>query len=378
MWTCAWKGPVSSNTWEVRKIPQGRHDAVGGRNAKAIKRAQGDVVVLIACEDITVRRRAEEAARESAKRFRALIEHAFDVVLLLDRDYGVLYASPSVERVLGYAPRELVGRNGLDLIHSDQIEDARKQFAAAWSAKAPSSRASGSFNISYGRWLWIENTDDEFARGAERARLRCEPPGYHRPQAVGGGAPRERAAVSHLRRSRDGRLLPRSTTIRPFSTSTGRPARALGFSREETRSAMRPQVTSTPAWTRRRSNGAGGARSVPGKRSHLETRASAQGRQPSFPVEVRATPVRAGSGTVPPGVWGATSPSAGGRRTSCARARSAFAAWSITRRMVSSCWTRTRPFSTSTGRPARAWVTAVSEMIGRRTRATSTPAWTRH
>ena len=116
------------------------------------------MVVLIACEDITLRKRAEEAARESAKRFRALIEHAFDVVLLLDRDYGVSYASPSVERVLGYAPRELVGRNGLDLVHSDQIEDAGKQFAAALVSQGAVLTSERLIQHKYGRWLWIENT----------------------------------------------------------------------------------------------------------------------------------------------------------------------------------------------------------------------------
>ena len=116
------------------------------------------MVVLIACEDITLRKRARGPPRESAKRFRALIEHAFDVVLLLDRDYGVLYASPSVERVLGYAPRELVGRNGLDLVHSDQIEDAGKQFAAALVSQGAVLTSERLIQHKYGRWLWIENT----------------------------------------------------------------------------------------------------------------------------------------------------------------------------------------------------------------------------
>ena len=137
------------NTWEAQKIRKDGTTLWVGESAKAVERAQGDVVVLIACEDITKRKRAEEAARESAKRFRALIEHAFDVVLLLDRDCGILYASPSVERVLGYAPRELVGRNGLDLIHPDQLEDARNAIChSIWSARTTSSRASGAFNIS--------------------------------------------------------------------------------------------------------------------------------------------------------------------------------------------------------------------------------------
>ena len=150
--------PGQLNTWEAQKICKDGTTLWVGESAKAVERAQGDVVVLIACEDITLRKRAEEAARESAKRFRALIEHAFDVVLLLDRDYGVLYASPSVERVLGYAPRELVGRNGLDLVHSDQLEDARKQFAAALVSQGAVLTSERLIQHKYGRWLWIENT----------------------------------------------------------------------------------------------------------------------------------------------------------------------------------------------------------------------------
>ena len=150
--------PGQLNTWEVQKIRKDGTTLWVGESAKAVERAHGDAVVLIACEDITKRKRAEEAARESAKRFRALIEHAFDVVLLLDRDCGVLYASPSVERVLGYAPRELVGRNGLDLVHPDQLEDARNQFGTALISEDNVFTSERLIQHKYGAWLWTENT----------------------------------------------------------------------------------------------------------------------------------------------------------------------------------------------------------------------------
>ena len=150
--------PGQLNTWEARKIRKDGTTLWVSESAKAVERARGDVVVLIACEDITQRRRAEEAVRESAKRFRALIEHAFDVVLLLDRDCGLLYASPSIERVLGYAPRELVGRNGLDLIHPDQLEDASNQFASALVRQDSVFTSERLIQHKHGRWLWTENT----------------------------------------------------------------------------------------------------------------------------------------------------------------------------------------------------------------------------
>jgi len=57
------------------------------------------------------RKQAEKALQESERRFRALIEKAVDVILILNRDGAIRYVSPSVERVMGYRPDELVGRN---------------------------------------------------------------------------------------------------------------------------------------------------------------------------------------------------------------------------------------------------------------------------
>ena len=50
-------------------------------------------------------------ARE--KRFRALIENSSDAVTLLNSEGRFLYISASAQRVLGYAPEELVGQKRL-------------------------------------------------------------------------------------------------------------------------------------------------------------------------------------------------------------------------------------------------------------------------
>ncbi len=47
----------------------------------------------------------------------------------MDREGGILYGSPSVERVLGFSPQELMGTNCLDLMHPDDREKARAAFA---------------------------------------------------------------------------------------------------------------------------------------------------------------------------------------------------------------------------------------------------------
>jgi PAS domain S-box-containing protein len=57
--------PGQSHAWEVRKIRKDGTVLWVRENAKAVRRARNQLIVLIACEDITERRRAEDALRQS-------------------------------------------------------------------------------------------------------------------------------------------------------------------------------------------------------------------------------------------------------------------------------------------------------------------------
>lgn len=50
-----------------------------------------------------------------------LIEHASDVVSVINSDGVIQYESPSVERLLGWRPDELLGRRILDYVHPDDV-----------------------------------------------------------------------------------------------------------------------------------------------------------------------------------------------------------------------------------------------------------------
>jgi PAS domain S-box-containing protein len=75
------------------------------------------------------RLRAERAATAAESRFRALIEHASDLVAILDGEGRMSYTSPAHERVLGYAPGALDGRLARDLVHPDDLHAAREAYA---------------------------------------------------------------------------------------------------------------------------------------------------------------------------------------------------------------------------------------------------------
>jgi diguanylate cyclase (GGDEF)-like protein/PAS domain S-box-containing protein len=66
---------------------------------------------------------AEEVhARQSAERFRSLVQNSSDVIFLLGPDLTIRYHTPSVVKVLGYDEDELVGRRLTELLQHDEAE----------------------------------------------------------------------------------------------------------------------------------------------------------------------------------------------------------------------------------------------------------------
>ena len=76
--------------------------------------------------DVSAQREAEEAVRESERRFRALVEKG-DGIILLDEHATILYASPSVRAISGHDPSDMVGREGFGFVFPDD-EDSARQF----------------------------------------------------------------------------------------------------------------------------------------------------------------------------------------------------------------------------------------------------------
>ena len=99
-------------------------------NVTTLRDADGKATGIVSIgEDITEARQAEEILRASEERFRSLIENASDVITILDGNGIVRYASPAIERVLGYAPERLVGTSVRELVHPEDVPTTRSWLA---------------------------------------------------------------------------------------------------------------------------------------------------------------------------------------------------------------------------------------------------------
>jgi PAS domain S-box-containing protein len=78
--------------------------------------------------DITERKQMEEALRESERRFRQVAANAKEWIWEVDADGLYTYASPIVEKILGYKPEEVLGRKHFyDFFHPDETEQLKAQ-----------------------------------------------------------------------------------------------------------------------------------------------------------------------------------------------------------------------------------------------------------
>jgi len=120
--------------------------------------------LCIVAHDVTGRKEAEEALKESETRYRTLVEQVPAITYIEALDVGeepewnMLYVSPQVEALLGYSPKEWLSTPDLwsDLLHpGDQervlIEDARTE------------RTGEPFRVEYrmfardGRIMWVRD-----------------------------------------------------------------------------------------------------------------------------------------------------------------------------------------------------------------------------
>jgi PAS domain S-box-containing protein len=110
--------------------------------------------------EITNKKLAEEALRQSEERFRALIEKGADVILVVNEEGILEYVSPTFENTLGRKVEEIQGRQGMEFIegfvHPDDIKAISVVFMECLREPGSQRSARCRYKHSDGTWHSLE------------------------------------------------------------------------------------------------------------------------------------------------------------------------------------------------------------------------------
>ncbi len=132
--------------------------AASGALAQAIQRRRVQAALVELNQELEQRvvKRTDELAR-SERYFRSLIENAWDITAIEDAKGVFTYISPSVKRVVGFKPSEVIGQSILSFVHPDDRVQVQELFSRSTAdVQAPSEPPLVRVRHKDGSWRTVE------------------------------------------------------------------------------------------------------------------------------------------------------------------------------------------------------------------------------
>ena len=121
--------------------------------------ASGDLVEYVGTVmDVTEHKQVAEVLRRSKNRFKAMVEKSVEGILLMLPDKRIIYASPAVERVLGYTSEELTVQSLIEHVHPDYRQHATDSWNRLLQDPDYVAAAESMMQHKDRSWRWIECT----------------------------------------------------------------------------------------------------------------------------------------------------------------------------------------------------------------------------
>jgi PAS domain S-box-containing protein len=123
--------------------------------------------------DISDRKRAEEALRESESLSKSLIDYMHDAMIILDWDGSILFANLAAAKIIEFErPEEFVGHNMIEYLHPDSFQKAAEDLEAVKADKMGFLSEYQLCSVT-GRRLWVESLGGKIIFRNASANLVC-------------------------------------------------------------------------------------------------------------------------------------------------------------------------------------------------------------
>jgi two-component system cell cycle sensor histidine kinase/response regulator CckA len=110
-------------------------------------------------EDITERKQAEEALRESEEKYRTLVENASDIVFRTNENGNFTFVNPAVSRITGYTAEELIGKRYTIVMRPDMCDASIKFYGRQFVKRLQNTYAEYPIITKEGHEIWFgQNT----------------------------------------------------------------------------------------------------------------------------------------------------------------------------------------------------------------------------
>jgi PAS domain S-box-containing protein len=116
-------------------------------------------------QDITDMKLAEDALRESERRYKAVVDNTADLIMMTRPDGVITFLSPACEKITGYSPEALIGKSFFSIV-ADDPEKVRNKYSGSLKA---GERVDIEFSIltGEGRTKWVCQSVSSVSEGGK-------------------------------------------------------------------------------------------------------------------------------------------------------------------------------------------------------------------